>query len=147
MKVSVKPVAPRDLHSLRTVLLSEGLPVEDLMTAPISFFVASAENGAPIGWGGLEIYGNEAILRSVVINSVLRGTGAGRMLVDCLIDEARIRGLKKLWLLSNNAENFFGKMGFNHAIRSEAPKEIQESEEFMWEHNDAAHCMSMKIQS
>lgn len=147
MEVSIKPIAKSELEGLRLVLLAEGLPVENILDAPVDFFSAQAENGAAVAWGGLEIYGNQAILRSVVVNSVLRGTGAGRKLVRELIDEARIRGLKRLWLLTNSAENFFGKMGFSHAIRSEAPIEIQNSEEFLWSHNETAHCMSMKIQS
>ena len=147
MEVSVKPVSQSDLEGLRLVLLAEGLPVENILTAPVNFFSAQAENGAAVAWGGLEVYGTAAILRSVVVNSVLRGTGAGRKLVKALIDEARTLGLKRLWLLTNSAENFFGKMGFSHAIRSEAPIEIQNSEEFLWQHNETAHCMSMKIQS
>lgn len=145
MEVSIKPIAKSELEGLRLVLLAEGLPVENILDAPVDFFSAQAENGAAVAWGGLEIYGNQAILRSVVVNSVLRGTGAGRKLVRELIDEARIRGLKRLWLLTNSAENFFGKMGFSHAIRSEAPIEIQNSEEFLWSHNETAHCMSKKI--
>ncbi len=147
MKVSIKPVSAPDLEGLRLILLAEGLPVESILDAPVHFFSAHAENGAAVAWGGLEVYGTQAILRSVVVNSVLRGIGAGRVLVRELIDEARIRGLTRLWLLTNSAENFFGKMGFSHAIRSEAPIEIQNSEEFLWPHNETAHCMSMKIQS
>lgn len=145
LKVSIKPVSESDLEGLRLVLLAEGLPVENILKAPVRFFAAHAENGAQIAWGGLEIYEDQAILRSVVVNQVLRGTGAGRKLVCELINEAKIRGLKRLWLLTISAENFFGKMGFTHAIRSEAPLDIQNSEEFLWQHNETAHCMSKKL--
>ena len=145
MKVEVKPVANSDLDKLRIVLLAEGLPVEDILRAPVKFFEVCAENGARIGWGGLEIYGHEAVLRSVVVNSVLRGTGSGKILVETLLEEAKHLELKRLWLLTTNAENFFAKLGFRHALRTDAPKSIQDCEEFRWLCNETAHCMSMKV--
>lgn len=146
MELKVKQVSKRGLSDLRIILLAEGLPVETILTAPIHFFEVETANGARIGWGGLEIYDNNAVLRSVVVKSVLRGTGAGKILVETLINEAKKLGIKKLWLLTNNAENFFAKMGFGHAIRFEAPKKIQECEEFTWAHHDTAHCMNLRIQ-
>ena len=145
MELVVKRVSQKGLSDLRIILLSEGLPVETILTAPVHFYEIETSTGARIGWGGLEIYDKNAVLRSVVVKSVLRGTGAGRVLVDTLLNEARKLGLKRLWLLTNTAENFFGKMGFGHAIRSEAPKQIQDCEEFTWAHNDTAHCMCMKL--
>lgn len=145
MHIEVRPIAHGQLDRLRIVLLSEGLPAEDILRAPVKFFEACAENGAAIGWGGLEIYGDQAVMRSVVINSVLRGTGAGKELVETLIKEAKALGLKKLWLLTTNAENFFAKLGFSHAIRSEAPREIQDCEEFKWPNNETAHCMNKRL--
>jgi N-acetylglutamate synthase-like GNAT family acetyltransferase len=145
MQIEVKPIAHGQLDRLRIVLLSEGLPAVDILKAPVRFFEACTDNGAAIGWGGLEIYGDQAVMRSVVINSVLRGTGAGKALVETLISEAKALNLKKLWLLTTNAENFFAKLGFCHAIRSEAPKEIQDCEEFKWPNNETAHCMNMRL--
>lgn len=145
MQVNVRSVPKNELDRLRLILLSDGLPVEDILRAPVKFFEVNIDNGAPIGWGGLEIYDNQAVLRSVVVNSVLRGTGAGRTLVETLIKEAKDLGIKKLWLLTIDAENFFAKLGFVHAIRSEAPKSIQACEEFAWLCNETAHCMNMKL--
>ena len=145
MQYGVKRVEKTELIGLRHILLAEGLPVQTLGVAPISFFAVTVDNGAPIGWGGIESYGTQGVMRSVVIKNALRGTGAGRILVNALIDEAREIGLKKIWLLTTNAETFFGHLGFQHAIRSEAPKDIQKCEEFTWAYHDSAHCMNMKL--
>lgn len=145
MEISAQKVSHRELSDIRTVLLSEGLPVETVLSAPITFFQLVTDTGARIGWGGLEIYDNQAVLRSVVIRSALRKTGAGSILVKALIQEAKNVGLKKIWLLTNNAENFFEKLGFRHALRTDAPKAIQSCEEFTWPHHDVAHCMNMKV--
>lgn len=145
MQNGLKRISKRDLRDLKIILLSEGLPVQTIGTAPISFFAINAENGAPLGWGGIEVYGDAGVLRSVVIKNALRGMGSGKKLVKALISEARELGLKKLWLLTINAETFFSQLGFQHAIRSEAPKAIQLCEEFTWSYNDTAHCMCMKL--
>lgn len=145
MQNGLKRINKKELGDLKIILLSEGLPVQTIGSAPISFFSINAENGAPLGWGGIEIYNDAGVLRSVVIKNALRGMGSGKKLVKALISEARDLGLKKLWLLTINAETFFSRLGFQHAIRSEAPKAIQQCEEFTWGYNDTAHCMCLKL--
>lgn len=145
MELKVNKIDKKDLKDLRTLLLAEALPVETILSAPVQFYEIVTDRGARIGWGGLEIYGEHAVVRSVVIKTVLRKTGAGRVLLKSLIDAARGFGLKKLWLLTISAEVFFEKMGFKHALRTDAPKDIQACEEFTWAHNEAAHCMNMKL--
>ncbi len=145
MELEVNKIDKRNLKDLRVLLLAEALPVETILSAPVQFYEIVTDTGARIGWGGLEIYGDHAVVRSVVIKSVLRKTGAGRVLIKSLIHEARALGLKKLWLLTISAEVFFEKMGFKHALRTDAPKDIQNCEEFTWAHNETAHCMNLKL--
>jgi amino-acid N-acetyltransferase len=130
------------LEDVRQLLLSEGLPVQNLGSAPISFFEARTKTGAAIGWGGLETYGEDAILRSVAVNSVLRGLGTGRVLVEALVEEARKMGLKRLWLLTQSAEGFFAKLGFDVSPRTHAPPAIIASEEFTDLADTEATCMT-----
>lgn len=140
-------ISQSDLENLKTVLLNEGLPVKTIGIAPISFFAIVDENKQAIGWGGIEVYGNAGVMRSVVIKNELRGSGIGKKLVKFLIKEAMLLGLKNLWLLTLDAETFFAELGFKHSIRSEAPKIIQDCEEFTWSCNDTAHCMSLRLRS
>ncbi len=143
MNLTIVPVrGPKALEDVRARLLSEGLPVYDLGAAPVSFFEAHTQTGATVGWGGLEQYGNQAILRSVVVNSVLRGLGTGRIMVDALIVEARRQGLSQLWLLTQSAEGFFDKLGFKTVSRASAPFAILSSEEFSNLADADAACMT-----
>jgi amino-acid N-acetyltransferase len=146
LKLIVEPiVGEKALDDVRAQLLSEGLPVEDLGRSPITFFVAKTETGAAVGWGGLEKYGDAAILRSVVVNSVLRGLGTGKTMVDALIEEARAQGLGTLWLLTQSADGFFAKLGFEPVQRDSAPQSIQASEEFSVLCDDDAICMRLNL--
>jgi amino-acid N-acetyltransferase len=144
--VQIEPIqTPEDLTNVRARLLSEGLPVEDLGRAPIAFFVARTATGAAVGWGGLEIYGQDALLRSVVVNPVLRSLGAGRAIVEALVGEARARGLERLWLLTQSAQAFFEKLGFEPVSRASAPALIASSEEFDVLSEEDATCMTKAI--
>ena len=55
MEINAQKVSKRELSDIRTILLSEGLPVETVLSAPITFFQLVTDTGARIGWGGLEI--------------------------------------------------------------------------------------------
>jgi amino-acid N-acetyltransferase len=141
----IKIDGSKALEDVRQLLLSEGLPVQNLGSAPVSFFEARTQTGAAIGWGGLETYGEEAVLRSVAVNSVLRGLGTGRVLVQALVEEARKMGFKRLWLLTQSAEGFFTKLGFDVCPRAHAPPAILASEEFTDLADTEATCMTRNL--
>ena len=146
VNLTIVPIdCPKALEDVRTRLLSEGLPVQNLGAAPVSFFEARTETGVTVGWGGLEQYGDQAILRSVVVNGVLRGLGTGRVMVEALIKEAGKQGLSQLWLLTQSAEGFFSKLGFDVVARETAPLAIRSSEEFIDLLDTEAVCMTKPV--
>jgi amino-acid N-acetyltransferase len=146
VKLVIIPVkGQKALEDVRSFLLSEGLPVHSLGDTPVTFFEAQTETGATVGWGGLEQYGDQAILRSVVVNSVLRGLGTGRTLVEALIAQARGKGLSQLWLLTQSAEGFFAKLGFQTVPRHAPPPAILLSEEFRDLADAEAACMTQTL--
>jgi N-acetylglutamate synthase-like GNAT family acetyltransferase len=143
VELTIVPVrGAKALEKVRMLLLGEGLPVHNLGASPVSFFQAQTHSGAVVGWGGLEPYGSHAILRSVVVNSVLRGLGTGRTMVEALVAEARQQGLSHLWLLTQSAEGFFTKLGFDLVARDAAPAAIRLSEEFCELADTEASCMT-----
>ena len=61
----------------------------------------------PVGFGGLEIFGDQALLRSVVTLPPVRNRGIGTAIVSTLEAEARIRGCLAVWLATDQAAAFF----------------------------------------
>ena len=59
------------------------------------------------GTDGVEIYGSEDLLRSVVIMESNRGQGYGAELCDSLEEYARTNGVETLYLLTTTAALFF----------------------------------------
>jgi len=109
---------------LRSALAGAGLPVDDLTDAGRSFYRFS-QGGETVGFGGLEVYGEAAFLRSIVVLSDRQGFGFGHAITLSLLDQARRQGADAAYLLTESAAPFFQSLGFRPIARDEAPAEIR----------------------
>ncbi|MGV7245206.1 arsenate reductase (glutaredoxin) [Caballeronia sp. M23-90] len=103
------------------------LPIDDLKELGRCFFAFSTLAGSHIGYGGFEQYGNDALIRSIVVMPQCRGKGFGRHLVAALLRAAFDRGARKAWLFTTDATAFFEKVGFKPNTRETAPTTILET--------------------
>jgi amino-acid N-acetyltransferase len=122
-------LSDQDFQSFRTLLKSSNLPADDLSMQK-DLLIAYREDGQLVGTGALEIYGAYGLLRSLSVKLGTRGKALGTALTDHLISEARSRGLKQIYLLTENAKGFFLRKGFTDVARSEVPAALQVSSEF-----------------
>jgi amino-acid N-acetyltransferase len=83
-----------------------------------------------VGSVGLEIYEDSALLRSLAVHPDYQGTGLGSRLVDSIIEVAKGRGINRLFLLTDTAEDFFKKRGFVVVTRDKVPYDMKQSIEF-----------------
>jgi len=126
---SLRPARGSDLPAIEHLLAEAGLPLEGVAASLDTFTVA--ESGPEIvGVGGLELCGDDALLRSVAVAPEWRSRGLGRMLVTHLIADAQSRGLHGLYLLTTTAERYFQSFGFVRIDRTAAPAAVRETEEF-----------------
>ncbi|MFS2179362.1 arsenic resistance N-acetyltransferase ArsN2 [Rhizobium pisi] len=109
--------------SLRAALAGAGLPVDDLTDAGRSFYRFS-RGGQMVGFGGLELYGETALLRSIVVLSDQRGFGFGHAITLSLLDQAHKKGAAAAYVLTESAAPFFQSLGFLPIARDEAPSAI-----------------------
>lgn len=93
-------------------------------------FVVAEAGGRIVGVAGLEVHGRDGVLRSVVVSPALRGKGLGHRLTTRILDSARAAGLRRLYLLTTTAEDYFPRHGFRRIDREEASPEVRESVEF-----------------
>lgn len=122
------PVSANDPH-FRALLADARLPTSDLVGAGKRYFRLT-EDGACRGYGGFEIRGAHALLRSIVVEGPQRGHGYGRTLVHGLVAEARKLGLQDAYLLTETAAPFFAALGFTPVARETAPPEIAATQQF-----------------
>jgi len=123
-------VPQNDSGELAAALTAARLPSDDIQEDGRQFWRAIDEAGTVIGYGGIEGRGGDLLLRSVVVLPARRGSGLGRALIDALLREAKGAGGKRVWLLTTDAADFFGHLGFERKDRGEAPAVVTQSRQF-----------------
>jgi amino-acid N-acetyltransferase len=116
--------------SVVALLEAEGLPASDLTEAHLEHFFFTGTDGAPSALVGLEIYGDAALLRSLVVSAAARTQGWGAALVLHAEQYAAAHWVHSLYLLTTTAEAYFEHRGYRRIDRSEAPPSIQSTREF-----------------
>ena len=114
---------PGDAPDLRAALEAAALPTTDLTDNGRTFF-RFEDQGRPVGYGGYELYGEHALLRSVVVLPEVRGKGFGKAVTEGVLARAARAGARQAYLLTTNAEPFFEHAGFAPIARDEAPSDI-----------------------
>ena len=128
---AMRPAQRADMPAVRECLATAGLHDEvardDL--AP-SFYVLRNERGVA-GTVALEVVGDDAILRSLAVDPEFRGAGYGWMLADMAVSQARWRGVRRIYLVTASASDFFAaKFGFRVVDRSTIAKQVASHEAF-----------------
>lgn len=95
-----------------------------------NFVIAEDQNGSLVGVAGLEFYDKSGLVRSVAVDKHFRGQGYGRILVEAVVEKARARGLKMLYLLTDDANVYFERLGFRAVDRKDVDRAVKASVEF-----------------
>ncbi len=121
--------APADVPAVEELLSAAGLPLDGAREA-LALGVVGREGSRVIGAAAVEQYGDAGLLRSVVVDSAVRGTGFGRSLVAAAEDAAQAAGIRELFLLTETAIDWFPRLGYEVVERSEADSAVGRSVEF-----------------
>lgn len=127
--LALRQAHPADWPAIQALLNANRLPLDGARQHLSTFLVA--ESGREVvGCAGAEPRGDVALLRSVAVAPGLHGQGIGRQMVLRLLDEARRRNVKAVYLLTTTARDYFLRLGFTVADRATAPRSLQQSAEF-----------------
>ncbi len=124
-----EPALPVDLPAALELLRREKLP-EDGVDTQFERFVVVRDEARLVGVAGLEIHGEDGLLRSVVVDPQYRNEGVGGRLVGGCLAAAERAGLKAVYVLTTTARDYFLRKGFADCPRKEAPLPIRESWEY-----------------
>ncbi|MEM7293423.1 MAG: arsenic resistance N-acetyltransferase ArsN2 [Pseudomonadota bacterium] len=131
-----------EFETIHELLDSCGLPHSDIQTADINFLLAKSESGIH-GCGAIETLTDCCLLRSVAVDEVHRGSGLGASLTRQLLAIVRERSLGPVYLLTNDAQEYFLQFGFEIVGRDSAPPAVQNSNQFSNLCPDSAHLMRL----
>jgi amino-acid N-acetyltransferase len=110
--------------------MSEGLPTSDLTEAGLDHFFFCGTEQSPTALVGVEIFGSDALLRSLIVSEPVRAAGLGSALVRHAEGYAWHRGVRVMYLLTTTAQGFFERHGYCCIERTAAPASIQSTREF-----------------
>lgn len=79
---------------------------------------------------GLEHYDGAGLLRSMVVHPAYRNRQIAERLVQQLEETASFSGITALYLLTETAEKYFSRKGYQTITRSEVPPLLMQSSEF-----------------
>ncbi len=144
MGVSIEQAKGDDLDQVLALLKEAGLPTEGVREHFDNFLVAR-DGERVVGCVGLEDYSPSALLRSLAIVPAYRSRGLGKMLTEAILKEARRRGIKKVFLLTETAEEYFPRFGFRAITRDEADPAVKQSVQFKTGCSEKDVCMRLDL--
>ncbi|MBI3265048.1 MAG: GNAT family N-acetyltransferase [Acidobacteria bacterium] len=129
MPVVITPASNADVPFIVALLERCTLPVAGWRDHVKTTLVAR-DGLAIVGSIALEVYGESALLRSAAVEVGSRGRGLGSALTKAVLDLARSRGIRSIYLLTETAGGFFPRFGFQRITREEVPEAVKQSVEF-----------------
>ena len=129
MTIMIGAARPNDLPGVLALLERSGLP-QDGLSEHVATALVARTGDTVVGSAALEVYGQAALLRSVAVDSALRGQGLGQRLTRAALDIAQQLGIGTVYLLTETAGDFFPRFGFHPIDRTAVDLSVQQSVEF-----------------
>ena len=123
MPITFEPAHPNYRPALMSFLASFQLATEDL-PGDLADFTLALDNGFLIGSAGVERVGEYGLLRSFAVHKDYQNMRIGKTLFAAALDIATNAQLQELWLITNTADRYFEKYGFERIERENVPTEI-----------------------
>ena len=130
VKLTAHPLRAGERGALAAALARAKLPAEDIEATGRLFWRFETRDEVPVGFGGIEVHGEDGLLRSLVTLPPVRSRGIGTAMVAALEFEARLHGCRSLWLITTSAADFFDRLGYARCERAVVPAAIRETAQF-----------------
>jgi amino-acid N-acetyltransferase len=121
--------AQADVEPVEALLAAANLPLDGAREA-LALGVVGRADGRVVAAAAIERYGAAGLLRSVVVDEAVRGSGLGHAIVAAAEDLARAEGIGDLYLLTETAIDWFPRLGYEVVERPAASAVVGESVEF-----------------
>lgn len=133
------------LEGLQSFLQKNALPFSDVKLEKSLYLTYFNDHQQLVASGGLELFDQYALLRSVAVEKQERGKKLGNQIVDDLMAKAKSLGITQLYLLTETAESFFQDKGFHKINREQVPASVLEASEFKNVCPLSATCMVFQL--
>lgn len=121
--LTLRPADEAAREDLAALLAANDLPHQGLDASP-GTFVAGYVDGDLVCGGGVELYDEDAMLRSMVVAEAHRSRGYGAALCEHLETLAADEGATDSYLLTTTAADFFAARGYERVQRERVPDDV-----------------------
>jgi amino-acid N-acetyltransferase len=147
MEARIELAHPSDLPEILALLAECDLPEAGLRCSPGTLILAARDVDSLVGCAALEVCGEHALLRSVAVAADRRGEGLGDRIVEAALKLACRLRVAEVYLLTDSAEDFFARHGFEPVLRSRVPGAVAASPGFTTCRCVDATCMGKRLQA
>ena len=126
--ITYRRAIDKDLPAILSLLKEAGLPTMDIKPGIQEFFIGEKDKRI-VGVIGMESYNDIALLRSMAVSGDNRNGGIASHLVEELLSYAGLKGMRKIYLVTNTAELYFRKKGFRKIEMKDVDKHLESSAE------------------
>ncbi len=128
--MKITPPSPPAFANALALLKRNNLPVHDISPGT-QLFVMEDDDKVVVGTIAVEYDRENALLRSLSVDSQKRNAGLGKLLVDFIEDYVHQQGVQNIYLLTTTAKDFFSKRGYTVIDRIEVPAFIGNTSEYI----------------
>lgn len=122
-----QPSDAREIHELLEMFVAHGQLLPRTLRQiyrTIRDFVVAIEDGRIVGCAALRIYSADvAEIGALAVRAEKHGTGVGRQLVQTLVHDAGMLGLRRVFALTLQ-DGFFHRLGFETTQVAEFPEKV-----------------------
>ncbi|MDO8180206.1 MAG: arsenic resistance N-acetyltransferase ArsN2 [Undibacterium sp.] len=118
-----------DVPAIEALLVQANLSIVGVRRH-IAHFRLGKLGGKIVAVGGLEIYGEQALLRSIAVDTEQRNKGYGKQIVRDVCHSAQLAGIRDVYLKTVSASAFFDGLGFEVQAFEQIPKSVKKSSQF-----------------
>lgn len=122
---------PGDAEAMAALIVSGELP-PFFLEPYIEGFLAIEHEGRIVGTGGVEFYGDDAVIRSVVVDPAARGLGLGIDIGTLLEDDALKSGARDVYLFTMHAYEFWKRLGYIDLPLDQWPENVRENWQYQF---------------
>lgn len=123
-------IACPDVRNVKQLLGQNDLPIDDIDELDMQHFFGCVSSESLIGVVGIECFGTDGLVRSLSVSASAQGQGLATALLGHLENHAASIGVTHLFLLTETADQFFVRNGYETTPRESAPSSIQQSSQF-----------------
>ena len=135
-----------DVPAIEAMLVQANLSIVGVRRH-IAHFRLGKLGGKIVAVGGLEIYGEQALLRSIAVDTEQRNKGYGKQIVRDVCHSAQLAGIRDVYLKTVSASAFFDGLGFEVQAFEQIPKSVKKSSQFRGACPASATVMHLTLQA